>query len=155
MGSDLPLKQNTKHMSAEKWNASIQFPTDSNFVNRITEVEFGPSKGTGNPMITLTTEVQSPDIVNVAGKDINIAGTPAVNYYVTEVKDDVDKTASCRSRLTSVEQGNEGLFVKLGLPIDNIPWENLGPFLEPVKGKLVLTMMAPEAAEEHKNPTAA
>ena len=136
----------TKHMS-QKWNASIQFPTDSNYVNRITNVLFGPSNRSGNPMVTLEMEVVSPDEVEVGGVMYNIAGVPTKNYFTTQT-DDEEKTANARKRLVD-------LLTNLGLDTSALNWDNLGPQLQDLKGKLVLTMMGSQPDARRKTPTAA
>ena len=68
---------------ASKWNSNIQFPTDSNFVNRIVEAEFGESKNSGNPMVTLELEVVTPAEVEIGGVMYNIAGVGCKQYYTT------------------------------------------------------------------------
>lgn len=131
----------------QKWNATVQFPTDSNYVNRITGVTFGPSNSSGNPMITLACEVVQPDEVEIGGVMFNIAGTPTKNYYTTQTEDE-EKTANARKRVTD-------LLTLLGIDTSNLNWDNLGPQLEPLKGKLILTMMSCTIQERRKNPTAA
>lgn len=137
-----------------KWNANMQFPTDSNFVNRITGAEFGPSNSSGNPMITLHTEVVSPQEVEIDGKMVNIAGVKSIQYYVTDVKDDPEKTRSCRDRITNNDEGpNKGLWPKLGLDPATINWDNID--VKPLLGKLILTQMSPDIEPQRKNPTMA
>ena len=123
------------------------FPTDSNYVNRITEVLFGPSNRTGNPMVTVNMEVISPDEVEVGGTLYNIAGVPTKNYYTTQT-DDEEKTANARKRLTD-------LLTILGLDTSALNWDNLGPQVQELKGKLVLTMMSSQPDTRRKTPTAA
>lgn len=132
---------------SQKWNSSIQFPTDSNYVNRIVGVIFGPSNSSGNPMITLTCEVVQPEEVEVGGVMYNIAGVQTKNYFTTQT-DNEEKTFNARKRVTE-------LLTKLGIDAESLNWDNLGPQLEPLKGKLLLTMMSSQIQERRKNPTLA
>ena len=134
-----------KHMS-KKWSSAVQFPADSNYVNRIVSVAFGPSNSSGNPMVTLETEVVSPEEVEVAGEMINIAGVNCKNYYTTQT-DSEEKTANSRKRLAE-------LLANLGIDTSNLNWDNLAPQLKPLVGKLILTMMTSTIQERRKNPTA-
>ena len=135
---------------SEKWNSNVQFPTDSNFVNRITEASFGPSNSSGNPMITWKAEVVSPADVEIGDKTYNIAGVKTINYLVTEVKDgegiDAFKTEACRERVSE-------FWKKLGLDPQSINWDNID--VKPLVNLKIYTQMEPEINERHKNPTAA
>lgn len=133
-------------MSTEKWNAKIQFPSDSNFINRIVGANFGPSASSNNPMLTLTFEVVSPTDAEVGTKTYNIAGVQAKRYYVTEVKDNAEKTENCRARVRE-------LWTLLGLDPESINWDNID--CTPLLGLLVFCQMSPDAEPQRKNPTAA
>ena len=132
---------------SQKWNATVQFPTDSNFINRIVGVTFGPSNSSGNPMITLACEVVQPEEVEIGGVTYNIAGVATKSYYTTQT-DDEEKTFNARKRVTD-------LLTLLGLDTTSLNWDNLGPQLEPLKGKLILTMMSSTIQERRKTATAA
>lgn len=130
------------------YNAKIQFPTNDNYVNRITEASFEVSKA-GNAMIKLTAEVISPEVVEVGDDDVNIAGVETVNYYVVtnflksgEV--DEEKTAKSRERLKE-------LYDNLKLDYENIDLEN--PEVSVFRGMTVLSAMRSEFNEQHKAPT--
>lgn len=134
---------------ATDYNQKMQFPTNDNFVNRITGAEFKESKTSGNPMIALTMEVVSPETVDIGGKEVNIAGVETISYYtVTSFKngeEDVDKTAKNRERL-------EELYTNLGLDFTQVNFNN--PDVAPFKGLVVLTAMGCENNPQHKTPTA-
>lgn len=133
---------------ATKYNRNIQFPTDSNFVNRILSVDFSPSKSSGNPMITMKAEVVSPSVVDVGGDDVNIAGVQTINYFTTTVMDgdsvDAAKTAEKRKSFSEV-------LVSLGVDVTTLDWDNLN--LSQLKGKCILTQMNSEVDYQRKNPT--
>lgn len=136
---------------SRKWTPEIKIPQDSNYIIRITDESFGPSKGSGNPMITLKAEVVSPEEVEVAGEMINIAGAPITPlYYVTQPADadgnvDAEKAANSAKRLKE-------LYSLFELPNDNINPEN--PTLA-FKGKVVYALLYPDCQERRKSPTAA
>lgn len=134
------------------------FPTSSGFTNRIVGASFGPSKNSGNPMITVNTEVVTPAEVEIDGKQVTVAGVKCTNYYTTTVFGtdgvvDEDKTASQRLRLYNPENPNDSLLPKLGYPVESINWDNFDT--KPLLGKLILTMMEPEVEERRGNPTSA
>lgn len=132
-----------------KWNYKIMFPTDSNFINRVTNASFTQSKASGNPMIVLEMEVVSPTEVQVGNDTVNIAGVKTTNYYTTQSFVDgvldVEKTAKNRSDL-------EKLYATFGLDFTEFNPEN--PDLSGFKGKSVYTQMSPEIQEQRKNPSA-
>jgi len=146
MGSDLPLNK----MSIEKWNASVQFPTNSDYICRVIGADFTPSSK-GNPMLVLEFEVVKPEVVDIGEKQFNIAGVTCKSYFTTEVtnqgEDNVAKTESCRNRLT----GEEGLFTVMGIDKSTIDWDNIDT--KPFLGKLVYCLMEPDIEERRKNPT--
>lgn len=143
----------------QAWNFKIQFPTDSNFINRITSFSFGESKSSDNPMYTMECEVITPTSVNIGGEDIEIAGVKTLNYYTTKVIGDEEKSAKCLERLTGTNPERPGILrILLGAQADELlkdfnP-ENPNPEIEKaIKGKCILTMMSPEIVEQRKNPT--
>jgi hypothetical protein len=126
-----------------KWNNTVMWPRD-NFVNRVIEESFSPSKSSGNPMITLTFEVVSPETFSVAGETYTGVGQKTTRYFTTGNIEDAEKDAKAK-------KGTQELFKKFGLPHDNINWDN--PKLG-FKGKLVHTLMGDNLVEERKSPTA-
>lgn len=143
---------------AEQWHSGIQFPTDSNFVNRITAVEFKKSKSSGNPMIQVDCEVISPETVEVAGEMVNIAGVSTINYYTTMTPDDAEKSAKNLERLCGTKTDRPGL-LRILFPdkpeyADQFNPENPdAEMLKAMVGLCILTQMSPEKEEKTKNPT--
>lgn len=137
-----------RNKMSTKWNASMQFPTDSNYTNRILSAKFGPSNSSGNPMVTLECEVVQPEEVEIAGENVTIAGVNTKSYYTTQVTDNEERTVSSRKRLVD-------LLNNLGIDTSNLNWDNLGPQLQPLVGKCILTMMSAQVQERRKTPTAA
>lgn len=133
------------------------FPTDSNFKNRIIEAEFGPSKNTKNPMITLSLELDSPDEVEIGGEMYTIGGIKTKFYIVTAVlppegaPDDV--VAKCAEKTENCKKRAIGLLTSMGMEESSINWDNIN--VQPLKGKLVYCMMESNPVERRANPTAA
>lgn len=138
----------------QKWNSKVFFPSD-NYILRVIGATFGPSKTSGNPMITLESEIvtneAASESVNVAGEDYLVAGQQVNNYYPTIVFADADgnvdteKTDNAQKRVVV-------LFERLGLPTDNINFEN--PDLTALKGKTFYASMYADKAERRKSATA-
>lgn len=131
----------------KKWNAELMFPTDSGYTNRVVGAEFGPSSNSGNPMVTLDTEVVQPAEVEIAGEQVNIAAVKAKYYIVTSVVNEdgslnEEKTAKARERAKEI-------LTNLGYTTIN--WDNID--VTPLRGKLILTLMESEITERRKNPT--
>lgn len=134
-----------------KWNAKMQFPTESNYVNRITNAVFGPSKSSGNPMVTVSYEICEPQEVEIGGEMVSIAGVSCDSYFPTTVLNpdhsvNEEKTESARKRFKE-------FYTLLGLNPEEINWDNVD--VSPLKGKVVLTMMSPDEQEQRANPSAA
>lgn len=133
---------------SQKWSNKTMLPRD-NYILRVVEESFGPSKGSGNPMITLEFEVVSPEEVEVGGDMFNVAGVKTVGYYTTQVFADAegnlekDKTENAQKRVRT-------LYERFGLPSDNINFEN--PVLE-FKGKTVHALLYSDVTEQRKAPT--
>lgn len=128
------------------------FPQD-NFIIRCIEESFGPSKSSGNPMITLGYEVVAPESINIAGIDYSVAGlkiTPG--YYTTATLDDVDKTKQNEERVfKSVNPERPSLYELFEIDASGIDKNN--PTLS-FKGKLVHARLKSEVKEKTKSPTA-
>ncbi len=137
---------------ATKWNAKIQFPTDSNFVNRIIGWTFAPSNSK-NPMVTIETEVISPQEVDIAGEMVSIAGVTCKSYYVTGVYDPAKQALDETKTSDKQNKFVQNVATPLGITKEEIDWNNLNTLKEKVMGKLVLTLMSPDEEEERANPT--
>lgn len=132
---------------SQKWNSRVQFPQD-NFVIRCTDENFGPSKSSQNPMITLEFELQSPDEIEVAGEKYTVAGEKINNVYLTtQVIEDgtlnVEKTQKCAKRI-------EDMYRAFNLDFSTFNPEN--PVLG-FKGKLVHARLYGAKEEVRKSPT--
>lgn len=129
-----------------KYNGTVVFPTDSQYIIRCIEEVFGQSAA-GNPMITFTYEVVSPEEVEVAGEMFNIAGTKVKTWQVTQTMNngvkDGEKSAKNLEALTK-------LYTAFGLPTDSINPEN--PTLG-FKGKSVYAQLTNDQQEQRKSPT--
>lgn len=136
---------------ATKWNSNVMFPTDSCFVNRIVGAGFAPSKGKGNPCITVDCELVSPQTYEVGDETIILAAIKTTNYFATQVLND-DKTVNEETTAKCQENVKE-LWRKLELNPDEINWDNID--VSVLRGKLILTMMSPDIEPRRKNPTSA
>ena len=146
-------------MSETNWNASMQLPTDSDYQNRVTEAIYGPSKSSGNLMITLKAEVIAPDEKEIAGRKVNVSGIPTTNYYTTKIfgddgQVDVEATKEARRRTfgPSNDPDNPSLYERLGLDGSKVDPEN--PNMKELVGLCFLSQMTCEVAEQRKTPTA-
>lgn len=130
----------------KKLTSAVQLPTD-NYLVRVIEEAFGPSKSSGNPMITLSCEIISPETVSIAGEDYNVAGTKIQpSYFTTKTMKngevDVEKTEYNKVRL-------DELTTQFKMPAITDP-EN--PALG-FKGKVVWAIVKSEAKAKTKTPT--
>ena len=143
-------------MQAQKWNSSIKFPND-NYILRVIEEGFAPSKGSGNPMITLTTETvgllkndgtTTPE-VDVGGDLYLISEVKITSYYPTIVltPEGIDEVKTHKAQ----ERVKE-LYEKFGMDNSNINFEN--PVLG-FKGKQVMAYLQDEAKPKRRSPTKA
>ena len=141
----LSIKQ---HMPT-KWNSNIMFPSDSDYIVRVCKAEFGESKSSGNPMITVEYEVVAPEVKEIAGDEVTLSGVKTIVYYTTTTFDgqevDTLKTKNARARLTA--------FYKLVDPELVIDFEN--PDTKVLLGKAFYAQMYPEIKEQRKEPTMA
>lgn len=133
---------------SKKWNADIMFPTD-NFINRIISATYAPSKGKNNPLLTIVTEVVSPQTIEIAGEPVNVAGVKSTSYFSalsTEEDGSVneEKTKVCRERI-------EKFYKELELDT-TLDWENLNTKV--LLGKNVHTVMEANVEIQRKTPTA-
>lgn len=133
---------------ATKYNKSMRLPPD-NYVLRCVEESFGPSKSSGNPMITLEFEIQSPDEIEIAGEKVTIAGTKLTHYVTTQVLNDAEKSEGCRVRAVGDKQ-KKGIYQLFGLDPEGFNPEN--PILG-FKGKLEHARLTSEENAARKDPT--
>jgi hypothetical protein len=135
---------------SEKWNAQMQFPNDTQYINRCVGAEFGASKSSGNPMITLSFELVSPQEVEIAGKMVSITGIKTTTYNSLNITDsdgeqNAEKEAQMKERI-------KGLYKLFELDTENIDWNN--PDVKGFLGKCVYCHMNAEPIEQRKPPTA-
>jgi hypothetical protein len=136
-----------KHTMSKKWNADIMIPTD-NYIVRIIGATYAPSKK-GNPMLTLTTEIVSPQVVEVAGESISVAGIKCTNYLSAlsteqDGSTNTERTESMRERISKFYKDME-----LDTTLD---FENLNTKV--LLGKNVHALIEAEVAVQRKSPTA-
>ena len=130
------------------YNRKMQYPTNDNFVNRITEAEFVESKK-GSMMIHYKAEVVQPESVSIDGKDVNIAGVETDQYLVTANFEadgslDEEKTEASRERVKM-------FWDHCGQDSSKIDWDN--PDIAWMKGVVVLTAMGCDVEPQRKSPT--
>ena len=141
-----------------KWNKEVMFPTDNCFKNRITGIKFAPSNQ-GNPMITIHMEVVSPTSYEIGGEEFDITGVETDSYFTTKVvpsnNASEEEVAHCAESTKECKKKAKELLHNLGIEIeeDAPEWDSLGPVIEVLRGKLVLTEMRSKIDERRKTPT--
>jgi hypothetical protein len=146
-------------MSIINWNATIQFPTDTCFENRILKATFAPAK-TGNVGISLETEIVRPETYMVGEQEVNIAGVKARPQFplMTKIFDergelDEEKTAACRARVfVSTNPDQPSFWEKLGLDGSKEDPEN--PNVKQLEGLIIMVQMSSRLDEQRRTPTA-
>lgn len=139
--------------TATKWNSKVMLPTDSNYICRVTGADFGPSKSSGNPMITLNWEIASPGEVEIGGNMVNIAGVkPRPTYHTVAAMDaegevDEEKTAIKHTQIKE-------LYEKFGLTSEDIGSMD-NPDTSKLLGKACYCLVKAKVTEQRKPPTAA
>ena len=134
---------------SEKWNSKTPWNND-NYILRCLSADFGPSKSSGKPMITMEHEVIAPQEVEIGGKMVTVAGTKIKTYNVTQSINeagevDMEKTESIRERL-------EKLYAAYGLDFTTFNAEN--PDVTGFVGKCVHAYVVANPTEKRKSPTA-
>lgn len=142
-------------MSAQKWNKTVLWPTESGYVCRIVGLDFTPSKNTGNPMLKISWETVSlngSQEVQIGSETFNIAGVETDTYHVTtNLKADktIDNDATAKSQKRFKKMMEDLEFT------EDLNWDNLKPQLEPyLMSKLVFCYMTPDEVERTADPTA-
>ena len=136
-----------------KWNADIMFPSDNVFQNRIRSIKAAPSND-GNPMITLECEVVLPTTYEIPGVgEVDITNVKATTYQTYKVfgedgEVDIEKTVKAQERCKE-------LLGNLGIASEDINWDNLGPVIADLKGKIIMTQMNSRIVPERRTPTQA
>lgn len=143
----------------KSWNAKIQFPTDSDYINRVTTATFGPSKSSGNPMITLELEIVSPRSKDVGGEEIELAGVKCKHYLTIKVlppDNASDKELAYAEEASKDALGRCKEFYAMAFPDDPDRATSLNPENPDLTGLVGLcfyTQMQPDVEEQRKNPT--
>ena len=132
-----------------KYNKSLKLPTD-NYILRVIEESFAPSKTSGNPMITLKTEIQSPSEIKIGDEDVTVAGV-TIPYYITTMNlQDAEKSEACRKRCVVGTKEQPGLYQMFGLDPATFNPENPGLGF---KGKLFHARLSCDTQAARKDPT--
>ena len=147
----------------KQWNSKVQFPSDSDFILRITNASHAPSKSSGNPLLTVEWEVVAPETKDVAGETYVVAGVKSgpMNhlYYTTCTPGDDEKSAANLERLTG--DGERKGFLRMCFPdnpelIASFNPETPSPeLLNGLKGKLLYAQMSADTTFQRKSPTPA
>lgn len=146
---------------SKTWNRNIQFPSDSDFVVRITDANFGPSKSSGHPMLTLEWEIVSPSEKEIGGDMYEMAGISSnpMNHLYWKTKDLNDEAKSANALERLVSKGDPQGVLRTMLPemsdlVDAFNPENPSQeILDALKGLCVFVQMAPDIVPQRKNPT--
>lgn len=146
-------------MSAINWNASVQFPTDNCFVNRVVSAKCAPNNN-GNPMITLELEVLSPETYEIDGQVVNIGGVKAKVYNVIKNLNESlneEERAESNAKLNAIvfegTPDKPSLFERFGIDGKTVDKEN--PDVKQLEGKIVCCAMSANPDPKRRTPTAA
>jgi hypothetical protein len=144
-------------MAKKNWDASVEVPTNSDYILRVLDVKAAPSNA-GNPMITLVEEIAAPgEVVCTNGETVNIAGVKTTSYFTFKVMNedgsvDEEKTANAQSRVFSNKE-NTALFQMYGIEVTPNQYDN--PPIEKLIGKQQYARIKPDTKVKHDSPTAA
>ena len=133
---------------AQKWNTQVVFPQD-NYLIRCIKAEFGPSKSSGKPMITLGFEIVSPENINVAGSEYIVAGQNVSPLYIVTKSIDADGNVDV-SKSETIKKMVDDLCAKFKVAEITDP-EN--PDVTVFVGKTVWALLNGEKRERRKAPT--
>jgi len=134
---------------AQKYNSNVVFPKDSSYIIRCLDVVFAPSNA-GNPMLSFEYEIVSPETVEIAGEEYNIAGTKLRTWQVVKTMDgDVVDTAKTDKNETDTKK----LVAAFGGDPETFDLTN--PDLSVFKGKSVYALLYNDEQDQRKSPTAA
>lgn len=138
-------KVNTAEAAAKvvgNFNQSMRLPRDR-YTLRLKSREFGISKSSQNPMVTLEWEVASPDKVSINGQPVTVAGTVQFKMYLpTRVNGDEEKTAKAHKRFADI-------YAKItGQPLTE--WDDENPPL-PAEGSLIDAVCSSKEEVDYKD----
>jgi hypothetical protein len=107
----------------QSYKGEVPLPNNVRFIIRCISEEFGPSKSSDNPMITLEWEVVAPESIPVGDKLLTVAGIKLRQYLSTKIFDretrEIDQEKTDKAQTRWVEQNK-----LLGLPISDLNPEN-------------------------------
>lgn len=131
------------------YNLTLPWPTDNYIVRCLPDAKFGPSNA-GKPMLTLNFEILTPETVNIAGEDFNVAGTKTQPVFRVTKSIDSDGNVDAE-KTTTVQTYLKDMYKKFGLaePTD---FDNID--VTPLKGIIVWAVVANKAVPKRKAPTA-
>lgn len=138
---------------SKQWNSSMQFPQDSDYILRVNSAEFGESKSSGNPMITLDVEVISPNEKEVGGEMITVAGTKPQNMYLTT------KSIKKPDSTENLDKSKEKILLmnpELKSIVDSMDPDNVSQaLLDGLKGACFFAVVYSKPEPRRKSPTQA
>ena len=144
-------------MATKNWDASVEVPTNSDYILRVLEVKTAPSSA-GNPMITLIEEIAAPaEVVCTNGETVNIAGVKITSYFSFKVLNedgsiDEVKTANAQARVFSNSE-KTALFQLYGIDVTPDQYDN--PPIDKLIGEQQYARVKPDVRVKHDSPTAA
>jgi hypothetical protein len=141
---------------AQKWHSGIMFPNDSDYIARVIGFDFGNSQASGNPMITLDWEIDSPAEKEIGDMGIFIlAGLKlGKTYYSTSNPNDLEKQEKSRKFLFNKDPNSMGLFFAFELPSeDKIDWDNIQKLKDYFYGMKQMCYISADVVEKRKTPT--
>lgn len=115
------------------------------YVARITEAVFGPSKSSGNNMITLSWEIVAPEIIEVGDRKFNIGGSTFTTYCPVENKQDPAKDSAAKGRTFDLYEA------VTGVRPDELDENN--PELGPLKGAVLDVILGSNESMRLMDPT--
>ena len=131
---------------SKKWNASVRIPPTTDVIVRIVGASFGPSNNSGNPMVTVNTEIVTPEEMEIDGEMVTLSGVKARNFFVVKNLKDESKTTEARKNF-------EELWSKILEIKDPINWDNIDT--KKMLGLCVWVFMESEEEERRSDATAA
>ncbi len=130
-----------------KWNKEIVWPHKSDYILRVLEETFAPSKA-GNPTVTLKFEVAYPETVEGPDGPMTVAGTMLNARYA------LSSPGTAKSTPEQATEFLRGKFIELlkgfEMSTGDINWDN--PTLG-FKGKLVYAELDDKAEPRRGSPT--
>lgn len=134
--------------SASKLDSKTRLPRDR-YTLRLQKREFGVSKSSGNPMITNTWELASPnEVVGTNGTKIVVAGTTFTQYLPTVVYEDAQSKKRDDAKTSNAQKRFAEEYEKCGMKLTEFDDEN--PPLLP-EGVLVEAICSSKEEVDYKD----